>query len=229
MLPQHLPKSRHAGFTLIELLVVIAIIGILAAILFPIFGSVENAARKTEAIADERNLIMACMNYQADYNHLPLTAGQLLGAQPPYNSDTCYGDGKNALYPGYQLMDILRAVSDQTNQDNALNPSKTVYFSNPYVKNAKDPRHGILQVDYVDPTPNTGYTMKAGSFVDPWGSEYIVWLDANRDHDLNTVIRWFYPSYPQNTDKMIYGPKGTVSSGLDGSGWYLWHQEQPDT
>ena len=223
MVSPHLPANRRGGFTLIELLVVITIIGILAAMLFPVFGSVQNAGRKTQAISDEHNLILACLNFKADYNHLPITSGQTLGGQPPYNSDTCYGDGRQALYPGYLLMDSLRAISnngdDNGNKNDSINPSKTVYYTGPFVKNEGDPRHGLLRVAYTDTTPVTGYTMHAGSFVDPWGSEYVVWLDANNDHDLNMDMRWFYSNYPPNTDAQIIGPKGTVqaaSLGPDG-------------
>ena len=214
-----LPTSRHDGFTLIELLVVITIVAILAGILLPVYGSVQNAGRKTEAISDERNLILACLNFKADYNHLPITPGQILGGQPPYNSDTCYGDGKLAMYPGYLLMDTLRGISnngdDNGNKDDSINPSKTNYFSVNYVKNDKDPRHGLLRVANND----GNYLMHAGAFVDPWGSEYVVWLDANNDHDLNMDMGWFYPNYPKNTADQIYGPKGTVqaaSLGPDG-------------
>jgi prepilin-type N-terminal cleavage/methylation domain-containing protein len=39
------PPGRFRGFTLIELLVVIAIIGILAALLFPVFARVRERAQ----------------------------------------------------------------------------------------------------------------------------------------------------------------------------------------
>src|SRR5688572_26033314 len=60
------------AFTLIELLVVIAIIAILAAILFPVFARVKEAAKKTACIAQMRQLGAAVMIYAGDYDdYLP--------------------------------------------------------------------------------------------------------------------------------------------------------------
>jgi len=51
--------SRRRGFTLIELLVVIAIIGILAAMLFPVFARARESARKVQCLANVKNLALA--------------------------------------------------------------------------------------------------------------------------------------------------------------------------
>jgi prepilin-type N-terminal cleavage/methylation domain-containing protein/prepilin-type processing-associated H-X9-DG protein len=56
------------AFTLIELLVVIAIIAILAAILFPVFAQAKEAAKKTQALSNQKNLGMAFILYTADYD-----------------------------------------------------------------------------------------------------------------------------------------------------------------
>jgi prepilin-type N-terminal cleavage/methylation domain-containing protein len=65
-----LNQRRRAtdAFTLIELLVVIAIIAILAAILFPVFSRAKEAAKKTSAIAQMRQLSMAVMQYADDHD-----------------------------------------------------------------------------------------------------------------------------------------------------------------
>lgn len=57
--------SRRA-FTLIELLVVIAIIAILAAILFPVFSQAKEAAKKTRALAQMKQLGTAVFLYATD-------------------------------------------------------------------------------------------------------------------------------------------------------------------
>jgi len=62
---------KHTGFTLIELLVVIAIIGILAAMLFPVFAKARESARKIQCVANVANVTMAIEMYLADYDRLP--------------------------------------------------------------------------------------------------------------------------------------------------------------
>lgn len=59
--------KRH-GFTLIELLVVIAIIAILAAILFPVFAQAKLAAKKTVALSNAKQIALANLIYQNDYD-----------------------------------------------------------------------------------------------------------------------------------------------------------------
>src|SRR5476651_1276768 len=54
------------AFTLIELLVVIAIIAILAAILFPVFAQAKLAAKKTNDLAQLKQLGLASLMYSND-------------------------------------------------------------------------------------------------------------------------------------------------------------------
>lgn len=61
------------AFTLIELLVVIAIIAILAAILFPVFAQAREAAKKTQALSNLKQLGTATVMYATDNDDmLPL-------------------------------------------------------------------------------------------------------------------------------------------------------------
>jgi prepilin-type N-terminal cleavage/methylation domain-containing protein len=61
-------KIKSSGFTLIELLVVIAIIAILAAILFPVFAQAKLAAKKTVALSNAKQVALAELIYQNDYD-----------------------------------------------------------------------------------------------------------------------------------------------------------------
>ena len=56
-------KRTNKGFTLVELIIVIAVIGVLAAILIPVFSNVIKKANLKSAFADARN---AVSNFVAD-------------------------------------------------------------------------------------------------------------------------------------------------------------------
>lgn len=64
------------GFTLIELLVVIAIIAILAAILFPVFVTARESARRAKCVSNLKQLGLVLQQYADDYQ----------GKLPPYPS-----------------------------------------------------------------------------------------------------------------------------------------------
>jgi prepilin-type N-terminal cleavage/methylation domain-containing protein/prepilin-type processing-associated H-X9-DG protein len=59
---------KRKGFTLIELLVVIAIIGILAAMVFPVFARARESARKAVCLSNVKNIALAIQMYLADNN-----------------------------------------------------------------------------------------------------------------------------------------------------------------
>jgi len=64
-------RPRRRGFTLIELLVVIAIIGILAAMVFPVFARARESARKAVCLSNVKNIALAYQMYFLDYDAFP--------------------------------------------------------------------------------------------------------------------------------------------------------------
>jgi len=56
------------GFTLIELFVLIAIIGILAAILFPVFARAREKARQASCLSNIKQLALGMLMYVEDYD-----------------------------------------------------------------------------------------------------------------------------------------------------------------
>jgi prepilin-type N-terminal cleavage/methylation domain-containing protein/prepilin-type processing-associated H-X9-DG protein len=66
-------KTNSRGFTLIELLVVVAIIGILSAILFPVFAMAREKARQATCLSNNRQFLLAIAMYSQDHDDmLPL-------------------------------------------------------------------------------------------------------------------------------------------------------------
>ena len=71
------PRARSTapdgarGFTLIELLVVIAIIGILAAMVFPVFARARESARRVVCLSNVKNIALAINMYLGDYQAFP--------------------------------------------------------------------------------------------------------------------------------------------------------------
>jgi len=94
--------KRRRGFTLIELLVVIAIIGILAAMVFPVFARARESARKAVCLSNVKNIALAFQMYLADYNDMFPAAEhreevfEFMGTQPGGNAYWDYPCQHNA-------------------------------------------------------------------------------------------------------------------------------------
>lgn len=65
-----IPHHRRRAFTLIELLTVIAIVGILAAIIVPVVGSVRGKARTTQCASNVRQIATAMLLYANENKQL---------------------------------------------------------------------------------------------------------------------------------------------------------------
>lgn len=61
-------RVASQGLTLVEILVVIAIIGLLSAILLPVFGRVRENARRTSCQSNLKQIGMALTQYAGDYD-----------------------------------------------------------------------------------------------------------------------------------------------------------------
>jgi len=106
--------NKNRAFTLIELLVVIAIIAILAAILFPVFAQAKMAAKKTAALSNAKNMGLATMLYQGDFddNLVKSFFGFPASCDGPWA--TYYG-WRDAVAPYDKNNDILRDPSSPFN------------------------------------------------------------------------------------------------------------------
>lgn len=145
---------RYRAFTLIELLVVIVIIAILAGLSFPVFQSIQNSARKTQAKNDVTQIVTAVNAFYTEYGRYPIAT--------TVTTDTAatYGQGSNN---SKAVFDELRAKST------TLNTRQIVFISPAEDRNQVAPKGKIGSDD---------------QFYDPWGSAYLVRIDADYDNEV---------------------------------------------
>lgn len=92
------------AFTLIELLVVIAIIAILAAILFPVFASAKESARKTSCLNNSKQIATALYSYTIDNDDMPpQTSWESELTRQPFNQG-----GKYQIHWTYLLQPYVK-------------------------------------------------------------------------------------------------------------------------
>jgi len=179
--------KRPDAFTLIELITVIAIILVLMGLLFPAVNSVKQSAWKAQAKNDIVNLVTATKAYYTDYSQYPLNS-----TQAAWNYNVVYGD-PNGQFSSADLCNILRAIPDANyNQGNQLNPKLTVFLDLNNVKNPANPRSGIVTANFKT---SNGYNLKPGAYVDPWGDEYVVFIDGSYRGDVSNnggLNEYFY-------------------------------------
>jgi prepilin-type N-terminal cleavage/methylation domain-containing protein/prepilin-type processing-associated H-X9-DG protein len=105
--------NRKSGFTLIELLVVIAIIGILAAILFPVFASAREKGRATACLSNEKQIGLALTQYETDNDggnpQISYYSGNT--ATPPLVP----GSWMLTLFPYTKTYSVFTCPSDRSN------------------------------------------------------------------------------------------------------------------
>jgi len=154
---------RRRGFTLIELLVVIAIIGILAAMLFPVFARARESARKTQCLANVKNIAIGINMYLVDYENFPPVgplqdkfAGQWFHDNSPRGSK--YDPPCNQLRHGDPYLRTPVILDDYIkNRDVWRCPSaKTMMVATTIVPAGRD---GYWVNNYVDTDVDTWHRM----------------------------------------------------------------------
>lgn len=127
-------RRNIAGFTLIELLVVIAIVGILSAILFPVFARARENARKATCQSNLKQISLAFKQYVQDYDETyPLGGSNISGAGLyPYNPPYGWVD---MLYPYAKNFGIWQCPSEPKAAPAPNSPSYSIGFSDYWYNN----------------------------------------------------------------------------------------------
>lgn len=207
--------SRMSGFTLIELLIVIIVIAILMGLLFPAFSSIRESARRTAALSDLMVLVHATNAYNTEYGHYPLNPNNMSAS---IWDQTVYGD-PNGYYSSADLCDILRAIPDNRfNTNNVLNSRQVVYLEGHNATGGSPPVSGFVTSQSVGAA---GQTLLPGAWVDPWGDEYVTFIDDMNAGNVDQALAWFYwvntPSVNAGVAGCSLGKDHTWGKSVNGS------------
>jgi prepilin-type N-terminal cleavage/methylation domain-containing protein len=167
--------NRTHAFTLIELLVVIVIIAVLAGLAFPVYQSVQNTAKRTQAKNDVTQIVTAVNAFYTEYGKYPLPS-------------TAAGDGYSVgdgTISSKAVFDALRGT------DLTLNPRQIVFISPAEDRTQTSPKGKIgsddqfhdpwtspylirIDADYNNQVPNP-YSGTGGAGPDPIRQGVIAW------------------------------------------------------
>jgi prepilin-type N-terminal cleavage/methylation domain-containing protein/prepilin-type processing-associated H-X9-DG protein len=146
---------KRSAFTLLELLVVIAIIGLLAAILFPVFGRVRENARRTSCLSNMNQLGLAMVQYTQDFDEtFPLTSWTPAGCAAM--------TWRQALYPYVKSVQVYKCPS---NTYNTLDTAQTsACYDNPA---PALPRNYALNMRFLPSWTNPPLPLRMPGINDP--------------------------------------------------------------
>ncbi len=140
---------RPSAFTLVELMVVVAIVGVLAALLFPVFARAKHAAQEIASLSNMRQMGMALAMYATDHEGWfpsvkenladpsmttwvdevqPYTRTRLL-RRSPLDDSPAWGDLANPRLTSYGLnayFDVRHPPYFGCSLDETVRPSYTV-------------------------------------------------------------------------------------------------------
>lgn len=145
------------GFTLIELLVVLAVISILMTMVPRGIRRSRENAKRAQAMTEMQSIETAVTAYFNEYGKLPVADDQQGVADPVFDLGS-YGSAE-AFSRG--------VISCLTTEDNTLNPR---------------------ELQFLEPQfSSSSATNEVGSFLDPWGYQYLLVLDTDYDRTISLL------------------------------------------
>jgi prepilin-type N-terminal cleavage/methylation domain-containing protein len=168
-------RKCAAAFTLIELLVVIVIIAVLMGIAFPVFSSIQNQAKKTQAKNDLTQIVTAVNAFYTEYGKYPTSATT--------DANAIYGPGKNKTDTLFNELRNKGTMTFNTRQIVFISPAEDATQSNPKGKVGSDGQfydpwgsaYSIaIDADYDNQVTNP-YSGTGGAGTDPIRQGVIAW------------------------------------------------------
>ncbi|MDD5351187.1 MAG: type II secretion system protein [Chthoniobacteraceae bacterium] len=196
-------RSRRSAFTLIELLVVISIIAVLASLTFAGVQSALIAAKKVSAKNDMAQIANGVQFYYTEYGKYP-TAGST------GTNDLVFGTSDSGAQANSSIINVLRYPKTGWTDTNNENP-RQIQFLQPKTVDAK--KGGV----------NWSSTGSGdGNWYDPWGTQYVIFIDAAYDGDITVKDRFTdittNPAYGVGVASVgyYYAKKNTTKTVADG-------------
>jgi prepilin-type N-terminal cleavage/methylation domain-containing protein len=210
-------NSRNArAFTFVELLVTMALVAILASIAYPVFITIMERARKTQAKNDLTQIVTAVNAFYTEYGKYPTSfttdATAIYGPAGPNTNDLLFNELRACHLENGVLTDPSCSAAG------VLNTRQIVYISPPAVKDPNQPRSGI-GIPSTSPSAPT----PVGQFWDPWGRQYNVTIDADYN---NSTTNPYGPSGGAGVDPVqqgviawSFGKNGALGGGPPAAGF----------
>jgi prepilin-type N-terminal cleavage/methylation domain-containing protein len=185
-------KVRKKGFTLIELLVVIAIIAILIGLLLPAVQKVREAAARTQAQNNLKQIGLASHNYHDAVGHLP-------PAFVEYGLTKGYKDGSWVVHtlPYIEQDNLKRQVDDNTSASGQ-------YYAITYNQSPPKP-----YINPLDPSQSNGAYNDSG-----WGIYSVTGYVANYLALGGLVNKTTSPTFLLDTKKKLLSLTDGTSSTI---------------
>ena len=210
-------RRFRRGFTLVELLVVIAIIAILAGMLLPALMGGKRSAQVTQAKLDMNKIATAIASYESAYSRMPISAAGLAAALSA-NGDFTFGGLYSKPAGTYTIPTPAMSYTASNSEVMAILMDRETFPINGAPTINKGHVKNTQQTKFLD-LPLAGAIDQAGVgpdlvFRDPWGTPYIISLDANNDE---TTKDAFYTlgTVSQDPNSANLGLNGLIKKGAN--------------